>query len=87
MAAREPTLSLAKMRLIADNTISLRFTWEQQKKFFDLDATDVFLGTQTVLLSRALAVVAESVEETYFLRHGFSLSRQRRAAGFGTSLR
>src|SRR5262245_66252432 len=59
--------NLTNYLIVADNTISLRFTWEQQKKFFDLDATDVFLGTQTVLLSRALAVVAESVEETYFV--------------------
>lgn len=59
--------NLTNYLIIADNTISLRFTWEQQKKFFDLDATDVFLGTQSVLLSRALAVVAESVEETYFV--------------------
>jgi hypothetical protein len=59
--------NLTNYLIIADNAISLRFTWEQQKKFFDLDATDVFLGTQTVLLSRALAVVAESVEETYFV--------------------
>jgi hypothetical protein len=59
--------NLTNYLIIADNTISLRFTWDQQKKFFDLDATDVFLGTQTVLLSRALAVVAESVEETYFV--------------------
>jgi hypothetical protein len=58
---------LTNYLIVADNTISLRLTWEQQKKFFDLDATDVFLGTQTVLLSRALAVVAESVEETYFV--------------------
>jgi hypothetical protein len=59
--------NLTNYLIIADNTISLRITWEQQKKFFDLDATDVFLGTQSVLLSRALAVVAESVEETYFV--------------------
>src|SRR5262245_50778462 len=59
--------NLTNYLIIADNTISLRFTWDQQKKFFDLDATDVFLGTQSVQLSRALAVVAESVEETYFV--------------------
>jgi len=59
--------NLTNYLIVADNTVSLRLTWEQQKKFFDLDATDVFLGTQTVLLSRALAVVAESVEETYFV--------------------
>jgi hypothetical protein len=59
--------NLTNYLIVADNTISLRVSWEQQKKFFDLDATDVFLGTQTVLLSRALAVVAESVEETYFV--------------------
>jgi hypothetical protein len=59
--------NLTNYLIVADNAISLRLTWEQQKKFFDLDATDVFLGTQTVLLSRALAVVAESVEETYFV--------------------
>lgn len=59
--------NLTNYLILADNTISLRFTWEQQRKFFTLDAEDVFLGTQSVLLSRALAVVAESVEETYFV--------------------
>jgi len=59
--------NLTNYLIVADNTISLRLTWDKQKKFFDLDATDVFLGTQTVLMSRALAVVAESVEETYFV--------------------
>src|SRR5215510_10692923 len=59
--------NLTNYLIVADNAISLRFTWDQQKKFFDLDATDVFLGTQSVQLSRALAVVAESVEETYFV--------------------
>ena len=66
--------NLTNYLIVADNTISLRVTWEQQKKFFDLDATDVFLGTQTVLLSRALAVVSESVEETYFVMDSVFLS-------------
>jgi hypothetical protein len=59
--------NLTNYLIVADNAISLRFSWDQQRKFFELDAPDVFLGTQTVLLSRALAVVAESVEETYFV--------------------
>jgi hypothetical protein len=70
--------NLTNYLIVADNTISLRVTWEQQKKFFDLDATDVFLGTQTVLLSRALAVVSESVEETYFVMDSVFLSSAER---------
>src|SRR5262245_56608085 len=70
--------NLTNYLIIADNTISLRFTWDQQKKFFDLVATDVFLGTQTVLLSRALAVVAESVDETYFVMDSVFLGSDER---------
>src|SRR5262245_30112154 len=70
--------NLTNYLIVADNTISLRVSWEQQKKFFDLDATDVFLGTQTVLLSRALAVVVESVEESYFVMDSVFLSSAER---------
>jgi hypothetical protein len=59
--------NLTNYLILADNTISLRFTWDQQRKFFELKTEDVFLGTQTVQLARALAVVAESVEETYLV--------------------
>ncbi len=58
--------NLTNFLILVDNTNSLRQTWNAQRHFFDLQGQDVFLGTQLVLLSRALAVVAESVEEVYF---------------------
>lgn len=53
--------------ILVDSINSLWLTWKTQRSFFDHSAGGkAFLGTQFVLLSRNLAVVNESVEETYF---------------------
>ena len=57
---------LTNFLILVDYVTSLKLTWDAQRHFFDREDTDVFLGTQLVLLSRTLAVVAESVQEAYF---------------------
>jgi hypothetical protein len=44
---------------------TLRLSWNAVRQFFTRDDSEVFLGTQLVLLSRQLEVVAESVQEAY----------------------
>ena len=58
---------LTNFLILVDYVVSLRGTWNAQKHFFDRQGRDVFLGTQLVLLSRSLANVLESVQETYFI--------------------
>ena len=70
--------NLTNFLILVDNTTCLRQTWNAQRHFFDLRGNDVFLGTQLVLLSRALAVVAESVEESYFAMDSVFLSAAER---------
>jgi len=59
--------NLTNFFILVDTVNSLWLTWRSQRDAFDhrKDGRS-FLGTQLVLLSRNLAVVAESVEETYF---------------------
>jgi hypothetical protein len=58
--------NLTNFLILADHVIALQRSWRTLRHYFDREGTDVFLGTQLVLLARALAVVAESVQETYF---------------------
>jgi hypothetical protein len=58
--------NLTNFFILVDYVNSLRFTWVSQRGAFDRTGNDAFLGTQSVLLARALAVVAEAVQETYF---------------------
>lgn len=52
--------------ILLDHLISLRQSWDNQRAFFTrAPGTQPFFGTQLVLVSRALAVVAESVHEVY----------------------
>ena len=53
--------NLTNFLILVDYVQGLHQSWTT---FFDKN--EVFLGTQLVLLSRAMAVVAESVQETYF---------------------
>lgn len=63
----EEEQNLTNFVILVDHITALKGTWDAQRLFFErADGTNVFLGTQLVLLSRALAVVAESVQETYF---------------------
>ncbi len=56
--------NLTNFLLLVDLVNSLWLTWRSQRNFFDRsDSGKAFLGTQLVLLSRNLSVVAESVLE------------------------
>jgi hypothetical protein len=54
--------------IIVDHVVSLAESWDAQREFFVRGSTLVepFLGTQLVLLSRDLEVIAESVHEVEF---------------------
>lgn len=58
--------NLTNYLIVVDHVTSLQRTWEVQGSFFDGSGTDVFLGTQLVLLSRALATLGETVQQLYF---------------------
>ena len=57
---------LTNFLIIVGNIDTLRVTWLTQRKNFRGADASAFLGTQLVLLTRALLVVAESVQEVYF---------------------
>jgi hypothetical protein len=59
--------NLTNYLIVVDHVIALRRSWQNLERFFDHTRKDVFLGTQLVLLSRALGVVAESVQQLYFV--------------------
>ena len=72
--------------IIADDVISLLRAWESWKQS---QTTEPFLGTQMVLLSRQLAVIAESVQEAYFAMDSVFLrdaERQVTVLDFATKL-
>jgi hypothetical protein len=54
--------------ILVDYVNSLKRSWDFEKIYFDRRNTgvDKFLGTQSVLLARDLAVIAESVQEVTF---------------------
>jgi len=58
--------NLTNFLILADHVFTLWLSWMSLRTYFDRIGPDVFLGPQLVLLSRALAVVAEQVRETYF---------------------
>ncbi len=59
--------NLTDWLILLDHTVSLCQTWTNQKEFFKWNgsSTNKFLGTQLIRLSQALAVLGESVRETY----------------------
>src|SRR5207249_1443530 len=58
--------NLSNYFIIGDMTIALQHSWDFQRKSFDRKGRDAFLGTQLVLLSRSLEVLAESAQEVEF---------------------
>jgi hypothetical protein len=63
--------NLTNYVVVVDYLLGLRQSWNAQRPLFAIsqggaNAPEPFLGTQLVLLSRALEVVAEAVRETYF---------------------
>jgi len=69
---------LTNFFILVDYVNSLRLTWESQSSAFDRTGSDAFLGTQSVLLARELAVVAEAVQETYFVMDSVFLGQAER---------
>jgi hypothetical protein len=57
---------LSNFRILSDYVTSLAQSWLGNRQFFDPNGKQRFLGTQLVLLSRQLSVVAESVDEVRF---------------------
>jgi hypothetical protein len=58
--------NLSNFRILSDYVTSLAQSWINNLPFFGLNAAKPFFGTQLVLLSRQLSVVAESVDEVRF---------------------
>jgi hypothetical protein len=59
--------NLTNFIILVNYVDTLRLSWQDTRHFFNRLGSDVFLGTQLVLLSRSLAVIAESVQETYYV--------------------
>jgi hypothetical protein len=57
---------LSNFRILSDYVTSLAQSWINNLGFFGLSSSTPFFGTQLVLLSRQLSVVAESVDEVRF---------------------
>jgi hypothetical protein len=62
----EEEKNLTNFLILADHVFTLWLSWSSLRTYFDRTGSQVFLGPQLVLLSRAMAVVAEQVRETYF---------------------
>jgi hypothetical protein len=64
----EAEQDITNFRMISDNLTSLLLTWLSNRKFFELQVNQLpaFFGTQLVLISRQLNVIAETVEEVRF---------------------
>jgi hypothetical protein len=58
--------NLSNYRIISDYVTSLAQSWLNNIDFLVLDTTTPFFGTQLVLLSRQLSVVAEAVDQVRF---------------------
>jgi hypothetical protein len=55
--------NLTNYLIMVDHVIGLERSWYKQHHFFNRQGQDVYLGTQLVLLARALGVVAEATQE------------------------
>jgi hypothetical protein len=62
----EDETDLSNFRIVSDYVTSLAQTWLNNVGFVVLNTTTPFFGTQLVLLSRQLSVIAESVDEVRF---------------------
>jgi hypothetical protein len=62
----EDETDLSNFRIISDYVTGLAQTWVNNVNFVVLNSTTPFFGTQLVLLSRQLSVVAESIDEVRF---------------------
>jgi hypothetical protein len=80
--------NLTNFIVIADYFNGLRASWEAMKPYFYLSGgKPAFLGTELVLVARALEVVAESVQQVHYLMESAWLGpaeRQTIVLDFGT---
>jgi hypothetical protein len=73
--------NLTNYIILVDYVIGLRNSWQSQKAYFARSGpgnAEPFFGTQLVLLSRALDVVAQSVKDVYFAMDSVFLSAAER---------
>lgn len=59
-------VALTNFIIVADHAYGMQRSWADQRHSFDRAGQDSFLGTELLLLSRTLAVVAESVDEVRY---------------------
>ena len=58
--------NLTNFIIVVEYVLSLKQSWDTQRGFFTrTGVTELYFGTQLVLVARALSVVAESVQEVY----------------------
>ena len=62
----EDEQDLTNFRIVSDYVTSLAQSWLNNLQFFGLQTQTPFFGTQLVLLTRQLSVIAESVNEVRF---------------------
>ena len=62
----EDEQDVTNFRIVTDYVTSLAQSWLNNLQFFGLQTATPFFGTQLVLLSRQLSVIAESVNEVRF---------------------
>jgi hypothetical protein len=62
----EDEQDVTNFRIVSDYVTSLAQSWLNNLQFFGLQTQTPFFGTQLVLLSRQLSVIAESVNEVRF---------------------
>lgn len=55
--------TLTDFLIVVDHVCALRTSWRDRQAYFDREGNDVYLGTELILLNRALAVTVESVGE------------------------
>jgi hypothetical protein len=73
--------NLTNYLILVDYTISLRQSWLANRRYFDgTPNVEPFLGTQLVVLSRDLEVVAESVHDVAFAMDSVFLGPAERSA-------
>jgi hypothetical protein len=60
--------NLTNFLILVDYVTSLKQSWDSQRQFFNRKSgAEPYLGTQLVLVSRALGLLAETVQEIYFV--------------------
>jgi hypothetical protein len=79
----EDEQNITNYRIFSDYLTSLAQSWVNNLKFFGLDTKHAFLGSQLVLLSRQLSVVADTVDEVRFTLE-FRVHRRGRATNSAT---